>query len=154
MGSKKTEEATRVAVEVRQDGDRLDIVAEKGLVIGSVEPQAARTPVPGDADYDWSPHYPKGAELFTHTYPDGKVVALRLFRDIYSKQFLRSIRHLETEFDIESAAVDRGTCDVARELIDTRPCPVDGPDDFQELWKAWTSNGAGNEDAEGVTAGE
>lgn len=109
-------------------------------------------PAPGDPDYDWSQHYPTGAELYTHTYSDGKVVALRQFRDIYSKQFLRSIRHLETDFDIESAAIDRGACEAAQELIDSRPCPVDGPDDFAELWKAWTS--AGTDEPEGVAAGE
>ncbi|WP_409430543.1 hypothetical protein ACJEIK_26265 [Mycobacterium sp. SMC-16] len=154
MGSKKTEEAAGVGIEVRPNGDGLDIVTEDGLVIGSVEPQAPPPPVPGDANYDWSQHYPKGTELYTHTYPDGKVVALRLFRDIYSKQFLRSIRHLETDFDVESAAIDRGACPAAQELIDSRPCPVDGPDDFHELWKAWTSDSSDDDDAEGVTAGE
>lgn len=161
MGSKKTEEAAGIGVDgtvlpvkVRPNGDGIDIVNENGGVIGKVEPQAVRTPVPGDADYNWSQHYPEGTELFTYIYPDGKVVALRRFGDIYSKQFLRSIRHLETDFDIESAAIDRGACDIAQELIDNRPCPVDGPDDFAELWKAWTSNGDADEDTEGVPAGE
>ena len=101
-----------------------------------------------DVDYDWSGHYGTD-DLYTHAYPDGQVVALRRFKDIYSKQWLRSIRNLQTDFDIESAAIDRAACDVARELIDNRPCPIGGPDDFQELWKAWSSA-----DAEGVTAGE
>ena len=156
MGSKKTEEATGVGVEVRRSGDVLDIVTEEGQVIGKVEgqPQAARTQVPGDADYDWSQHYPEGTELYTHTYPDGQVVAIRRFGDIYSKQWLRSIKHLEIEFDIESAAIDRAACDAARDLIDARPCPVDGPDDFHELWKAWTSASSGADDDKAVSAGE
>lgn len=105
-------------------------------------------PKPGDPDYDWSGRYGTD-DLYVHRYPDGQVVALRRFKDIYSKQWLRSIRNLQTDFDIESAAIDRASCEVAKELIDNRPCPIDGPDDFQELWKAWSSA-----DAEGVTAGE
>lgn len=109
-------------------------------------------PKPGDPGYDWTRHY-GNAELYTHTYPDGQVVALRRFKHIYSKQWLRSIRDLPTEFDIESAAVDRAACDVARELIDNRPCPIDGPDDFDELWRAW-SKADDNDDQGGVTPGE
>lgn len=109
-------------------------------------------PKPGDPNYDWAYHY-GDAQLYIHTYPDGQVVALRRFADIYSKQWLRSIRDLSTEFDIESAAVDRAACDVARTLIDNRPCPVGGPDDFDQLWKAW-SKADDTDDQGGVSPGE
>lgn len=110
--------------------------------------QTKPDPKPGDADYDWSVHYGTDG-LYTHTYPDGLVVALRRFKDIYSKQWLRSIKDLPTEFDIESAAIDRASCELAKQLIDTRPCPIGGPDDFQALFTAWSSA-----DMEGVTPGE
>lgn len=97
-------------------------------------------PKPGDADYDWSQHYPKGADLYLHRYPDGQVVALRTFKAIYSKQWLASIADLPTEFDIERAAFQRATCTEAAVIIRDRPAPVDGPDDFQDLWDAWTAH--------------
>ena len=127
------------------------------VIVGDGEPTndaAKAAPVPGDHDYDWSQHYPEGTKLYRYIYPDGQVVAIRRFGDIYSKQWLRSIKHLEIEFDIESAAIDRAACDAARDLIDARPCPVDGPDDFHELWKAWTSASSGADDDKAVSAGE
>lgn len=95
---------------------------------------------PGDPDYDWANHYGVPAEkLYLHTYPSGQVVALRRFKDIYSKQWLRSIKELQTEFDIESEAVDRATTEAARKIIDSQPAPLDGPDHFADLWAAWSS---------------
>lgn len=94
-------------------------------------------PKPGDADYDWTPHYPDGVKLFRHTYPDGQVVAIREFKAIHSKQWLRQIRNLPTEFDVESAAVERAACPTALEVIDAQPADIDGPDAFAELWDAW-----------------
>lgn len=94
-------------------------------------------PKPGDPDYDWSHHYPEGVDLFTHTYPNGTVVALRRFKDIYSKQWLRSIRNLESDFDIQNAAIDRAACETAQEVIDAVPCPIGEPDQFDALFEAW-----------------
>lgn len=131
--------------------DDLPDVEESTEEVDQADPDRPE-PKPGDPDYDWSQHYPEGTALYKHTYPDGQVVALRRFRDIHSKQWLRSVQHLPTDFDIESAAIDRGTCELAREIIDNRPCPIDGPDDFDELWKAWTSTDS--ENPEGVPAGE
>ncbi|MEC4616189.1 hypothetical protein [Tsukamurella tyrosinosolvens] len=105
-------------------------------------------PEPGDADYDWTQHYPKGAKLYVHTYPDGQTVALRRFGDITSKQWMVSVSHLRTDFDIESAAFERGACPEAIVIIRTRPAPVDGPDDFQDLWNAWTKDSNDGEVAE------
>ena len=154
MGTKRTE-AGIPAKFVTDDG-LVDVVLTGDDDAGATTvpvATAAAAPTIGAADYDWSPHYPEGTKLYRHTYPDGQVVAIRRFGDIYSKQWLRSIKHLEIEFDIESAAIDRAACEAARDLIDTRPCPVDGPDDFHELWKAWTSAGSGD-DAKAVSAGE
>lgn len=116
---------------------------------GTTPTPPAKKPTPGDGDYDWSVHYGT-SDLYIHTYADGQVVALRRFKDIYSKQWLRSIRNLQTDFDIESAAIDRASCEIAKELIDNRPCPVGGADDFADLFKAWQSADVDG----GVTAGE
>ncbi|MGB3481141.1 MAG: hypothetical protein WBB07_02860 [Mycobacterium sp.] len=125
-------------------------VGEDGLTMvdGLKSDPKKAEPKPGDTDYDWYSHYDT-ADLYTHTYPDGMVVALRRFKDIYSKQWLRSIRALKTDFEIESAAVDRAACETARTIIDTRPCPIGGPDEFEVLWKAWVSA-----DGEGLSSGE
>lgn len=154
MAKKRDEVSTDLADELTDSElalDREPLSAGEALADARAQdPDSGSLPEakPGDPDYDWSGHYGTD-ELYRHAYPDGQVVALRRFKDIYSKQWLRSIRNLETEFDIESAAIDRAACDLAKQLIDNRPCPVGGPDDFQDLWRAWTSS-----DAEGVTPGE
>lgn len=149
--TKKT--PTTIADDPSMALDEADTAGDTGAVdeLDDAETGEQKTvePKPGDADYDWSGHYGTD-DLYVHTYPDGKVVALRRFKDIYSKQWLRSIRHLPTEFDIESAAIDRAACPTAQEIIDNRPCPVDGPDDdFAELYKAWVES-----DTEGLKTGE
>lgn len=107
--------------------------------LADIEANTAAAASPGDPDYDWAADYGVPADkLYVHTYADGQVVALRRFADIYSKQWLRSIRHLQTEFDIESEAVDRGASETARKIIDSRPAPLGGPDDFVDLWQAWS----------------
>ena len=130
--------------ELAAKADRADevLVAEK-------EPEPEKKPEPkpgsakksepkaGDVAYDWSHHYPEGVDLYTHTYPNGTVVALRRFKDIYSKQWLRSIRNLETDFDIQNAAIDRAACETAQEVIDAVPCPIGEPDQFDALFEAW-----------------
>jgi len=113
------------------------------------DPTKPKSPKPGDADYDWTPHYPDGVDLYTHTYPNGTVVAIRRFKDIYSKQWLRSIKHLKNSFDVEDAAINRAACDVAQAVIDAVPCPVGEPDQFEILFKAWQQA-----DTDGLTTGE
>ncbi|AKJ72180.1 putative tail assembly protein [Tsukamurella phage TPA4] len=105
-------------------------------------------PKPGDADYDWTPHYPDGVKLYRHVYPDGQVVALRRFLDITSKQWLMNLGEYATDFAVESSAVSRAGCPEAIAIIRSRPAPVDGPDDFQDLWNAWTSWTGDDEDTE------
>ncbi|MGC5027060.1 hypothetical protein ACLQ3K_20115 [Tsukamurella sp. DT100] len=105
-------------------------------------------PEPGDAGYDWTQHYPKGTKLYRHTYADGVVVAIRRFGDITSKQWMLSISHLQTDFQIENAAFERGACPEAAAIIRNRPAPLDGPDDFQDLWDSWTRDSNGGEVAE------
>lgn len=107
-------------------------------------------PKPGDPDYDWTPLYDGRTDLYTHTFGDGKVVALKPFDAIYSKTWLYKIRSLQTEADIQFAAIDRAACEQARavlaELDDTTGDPLD------ELWKAWSAAARKDDDDE-ITAG-
>lgn len=109
-------------------------------------------PKPGDADYDWSGHYDT-TDLYTHRFPDGTVVAIKPFASIYSKTWLYKIRQLQTDTDIEFAAIDRAACPTAQEVLmgldDTNGDP------FDDLYKAWLEAGTSNGDGDkGLTAGE
>ena len=109
-------------------------------------------PKPGDADYDWSGHYDT-TDLYTHTFPDGTVVAIKPFASIYSKTWLYKIRQLQTDTDIEFAAIDRAACPTAQEVLmnldDTEGDP------FEDLYKAWLEAGTKNADGDkGLTSGE
>jgi hypothetical protein len=109
-------------------------------------PPQAPKPKPGAADYDWAADYGT-ADLYSHTFPSGTVVALKPFASIYSKTWLYKIRTLQTDVDIEFAAIDRGASDTARavlrDLDDTDGDPID------ELFKAWAASAT-----EGLTPGE
>jgi hypothetical protein len=125
--------------EVTKKDETPDLNAVNAEIEAKADAIIAAGVKPGHPDYDWAKDYSVPADqLYVHTYPDGQVVALRRFKDIYSKQWLRSIRNLQTEFDIESEAVDRAASDTARQIIDARPAPLGGPDDFQDLWTAWS----------------
>ena len=109
-------------------------------------------PKPGDPDYDWSGHYDT-TDLYTHRLPDGTVVAIKPFASIYSKTWLYKIRQLQTDTDIEFAAIDRAACPTAQEVLmgldDTNGDP------FDDLYKAWLEAGTSNGDGDkGLTAGE
>jgi len=121
----------------------------------AAEPTLEVVPDPpklGDPGYDWSQHYDTD-KLYTHTFPNGKVVALKEFGGIFSKTWLYKIRNLKTNVDIELAAIDRGTCDEAKQLLEE--LDDDGEDDpIADLWKAWSAAGTSNGDGdEGLTAG-
>jgi ankyrin repeat protein len=105
-------------------------------------------PKPGDKDYDWVTEYGTG-DIYTHTLPNGKVVALKAFGSIFSKTWLFKIRHLKTNVDVELAAIDRGTCDTAKQLLEDLDDTGDS-DPIADLWKAWTEGGAADE---GITSG-
>jgi hypothetical protein len=102
-------------------------------------------PKPGDPHYDWSQHYPEGTELFTYAFPDGKMLALKAFSAIYSKTWLYKISELQSDIDIEFAALKRGGCPEAHavlmELDDTVGDPI------ADLYNAWIG-------AEGLDSGE
>lgn len=109
-------------------------------------------PKPGDPDYDWYGHYDT-TDLYTHRFPDGTVVAIKPFASIYSKTWLYKIRQLQTDTDIEFAAIDRAACPTAQEVLmgldDTNGDP------FDDLYKAWLEAGTSNGDGDkGLTAGE
>lgn len=110
-------------------------------------------PKPGDADYDWSAHY-GDAELYTHTFADGTVVALKTFGSIFSKTWMYKIRHLHTEVDVEMAAIERGACPEANMVLENLDADGDS-DPIDELFKAWSTNAtAPAEGEEGLTSGE
>ncbi|MDQ2638108.1 MAG: hypothetical protein M3Y83_14665 [Actinomycetota bacterium] len=96
-------------------------------------------PKPGDADYDWSAHYDTD-DLYVHTFPDGTVVALKSFASIYSKTWLYKVRNLDTDVDVEFAAIDRGTCETAREVLAALDDTAD-TDPLDDLFKAWSASG-------------
>lgn len=115
-------------------------------------PDDNKNPEPkvGEVGYDWASHY-GDAELYTHTFPNGTVVAIKTFGSIYSKTWLYKIRDLPTETDIQFAAIDRAACETAKavllDLDDTDGDPI------EDLWKAWTSAGT-SDGGEGLTSGE
>jgi hypothetical protein len=101
----------------------------------------------GEAGYDWAADYPGVDNLYSHTFPDGTVVALKPFSSIYSKTWLYKLRALQTDVDIEFAALDRGACDAARRVLSNLP-DTDG-DPLDDLFKAWAASAT-----EGLTPGE
>ncbi|WP_135451310.1 hypothetical protein [Mycobacterium sp. DL99] len=110
------------------------------------------TSKPGDADYDWSGHYDT-TDLYTHTFPDGTVVAIKPFASIYSKTWLYKIRQLQTDTDIEFAAIDRAACPTAQEILMSLDDTAGDP--FDDLYKGWLEAGTKNADGDkGLTAGE
>ncbi|MEC4856724.1 hypothetical protein R2325_14040 [Mycobacteroides chelonae] len=109
-------------------------------------------PKPGDADYDWSAHY-GDAELYTHTFADGTVVALKTFGSIYSKTWLYKIRNLQTDTDLQFASIDRAACETAQEVLMSLDDANGDP--IEELWNSWISAGTAQaEGEEGLKPGE
>ncbi|MGX9669923.1 hypothetical protein [Mycobacterium sp. HM-7] len=104
-----------------------------------------KPPVPGDPDYDWSQHYPDGTELFTYTFPGGKTVALKAFSAIYSKTWLYKISELQSDIDIEFAALKRGGCPQVHAVLIQLDDTVGDP--IADLYRAWIG-------AEGLDSGE
>ena len=107
---------------------------------------AQPAPKPGDKDYDWAAQY--GTDnLYVHTFPDGTVVALKPFGSIYSKTWLYKLRKAVSDVDIEFAALDRGSCDVARVVLENIDDTEGDP--LSDLFKAWAATAT-----EGLTPGE
>lgn len=108
----------------------------------------APLPKPGDAEYNWADHYGTDTDLYTHTFADGTVIALKTFASIYSKTWLYKIRDLDTDIDVQFAAIDRAACETAKQVLlgldDTTGDPID------ELWTAWSAT---SETRDGMTAG-
>ncbi|MUL47608.1 hypothetical protein FZI85_25165 [Mycobacterium sp. CBMA293] len=102
-------------------------------------------PVPGDPDYNWAQHYPEGAELYVHTFPDGKTVALKTFGSIYSKTWLYKISRLQTDTDVIFAAIKRGCCPQADAFLMALDDSVGDP--LDDLYQAWLND-------EGIDSGE
>lgn len=108
-------------------------------------------PKPGDADYDWAEQYGTD-DLYTHTFLNGTVLALKKFGAIYSKTWLYKIRNLPTEADVEFAALDRASCEVAREVLANLDDSEGDP--IEDLYQAWLADGTAQaEGGEGLTPG-
>ena len=154
MASKKTAQAPEVVIVDTSPEAPIDYAAVAAAIGGKKDPEPEKKPEPkpGDANYDWSGHYDT-TELYTHTFPDGTVVAIKPFASIYSKTWLYKIRQLQTDTDIEFAAIDRAACPTAQEVLmnldDTKGDP------FKDLYKAWLEAGTKNADGDkGLTSGE
>lgn len=129
---------------------------EPAPVTGTDEPVKPELK-PGDAGYDWAPHYGStpAADLYTHTFPGGTTVAIRTFGSIYSKTWLYKLRNAQTDTDIQFAAIDRAACDTAQAIIEAVDAPLGGPDPIDELWEAWSKAGTSHiGDGDGLTTGE
>lgn len=131
--------------------DTLEVVPTENVL--ELNPEAAKPePNVGDPDYDWSTHYGTD-ELYTHTFPNGTVVAIKTFEAIYTKTWLYSIRGLQTNVDFEFAAIDRAACPTAQEVLESLDDADSDP--IADLFKAWTSKGTSRgKGDEGLTPGK
>lgn len=140
---KKTESTTEVL-----DNGTVVLTADVGPEREPDEPEKPE-PKPGEAGYDWVKQYGT-SDLYTHTFTNGTVVALKPFGSIYSKTWLYKIRTLPTDVDVEFAAIERASCAAARKVLES--LDDDAGDPIDELWKAWSGIGTSN-GAEGLTPG-
>jgi len=113
--------------------------------------EPARTPKPGDADYDWSPHYDT-TDLYRHTFKDGTVVVIRSMQAIQSRTWMYKMRDVKSDNQFIVLAISRASCVVADGVLmgldDTHGDPID------ELWTAWLAAGTSRGDGdEGLSAG-
>ncbi|MCC9182566.1 hypothetical protein [Mycolicibacterium mageritense] len=129
-----------------------DAVEEQDADIEGQDESTPEPPKVGSAEYDWSVHYGT-SDLYTYTFPDGTVVAIKPFSTIFSKTWLYKVRQIESETETIFAAIDRAACETAKEVLlsldDSHGDPIN------DLWKAWTSAGTSNGDGDkGLTPGE
>lgn len=155
--AKKAEVPDVIVVDTSADAE-IDYAAVAELLGGAErpdepkesEPKKKSEPKPGDPDYDWSGHYDT-TDLYSHTFPNGTVVAIKPFASIYSKTWLYKVRALQTDVDIEFAAIDRAACETAKEILmnldDTEGDPL------ADLYAAWLAAGTKQGD-KGLSAGE
>lgn len=121
---------------------------------GEPEPKPKPRPIPkpGDKDFDWKAEYGTD-KLYVHTFKNGTVVALKELGSIFSKTWLYKIRNLKTDVDLEIAALDRASCDAARDVLDSLDDSA-AADPIDELFKAWSAAGTSRGDGdEGLTSG-
>ena len=124
----------------------------------AAESEEKPAPKPGDPDYEWAVHYPKGLELYWHTFPNGKSVAIVDFGEIYDEAWLYTIRDLETPLQVETAALNRASCPTADAVIEdamsNRPLGAkDNPwRDLHDAWRAAATARA--EGQNGIDSGE
>lgn len=114
------------------------------------EPAPARIPKPGDADYDWSPHY-NTTDLYHHAFKDGTVVAIRSMAAINNKTWLYKMRDVKSDGQFVVLAITRASCEAADRVLMNLD-DTDG-DPISELWDAWLAAGTSRDGDEGLTAG-
>lgn len=108
-------------------------------------------PVPGDPGFNWVKEYGTD-DLYTHTFPNGKVVALKSMKAIYSRTWMVKIRNVESELQLSVVALERAACPAAWEVLDQLDDSDSDPID--ELWQAYRKSGTSRDDEdEGLTAG-
>jgi hypothetical protein len=126
--------------------NELDDILDEALDAFEKPEEVKPAAKPGDKNYDWAAVYGT-TDLYIHTFPDGTVVALKPFGSIYSKTWLYKLRKAVSDVDIEFAALARGSCDVARAVLENID-DTDG-DPLSDLFKAWAASAT-----EGLTPGE
>jgi hypothetical protein len=110
-------------------------------------------PKVGSAEYDWSAHYDT-KDLYTHTFPDGTVVAIRRFSTVLSDTFLYKIRKLRTDLDFRLATIDEAACETAQVVLESLTAEP-GTDPLKDMFNAWSSDGTSRgEGDEGLTPGK
>lgn len=132
-------------------------VGDDGLIeLDVIEPEEKKPkpePKVGDAAYDWSAHYDT-KDLYTHTFPDGKVVAIRKFQTILSDTFLYKIRKLPTDLDFRISCIDEASCETAQAVMESLATEP-GADPLKDMFTAWTAAGTSRGDGdEGLTPGK
>jgi hypothetical protein len=75
-----------------------------------------KNPMPGEPKYDWVADYGTD-DLYTHTFTDGTVVALRTVAAVATKSWLYQVREMKNDFDVQFAAIDRAASDTAKAVI-------------------------------------
>lgn len=90
----------------------------------------------GTAGYDWSRHYGT-TDLFTHTFGDGTLIAMRTAANVCTADLLETMRRQSSGTAAAFTALDHAMCEEARALL----LAIDdsGQDPVSELFAAWAT---------------
>lgn len=90
----------------------------------------------GAAGYDWSRHYGT-TDLYSHTFRDGTVVAMRTAATVCTPQLLEKMRCQSSGTAAAFTALDQAMCAEARRLLMAIDDATHDP--VSELFAAWTA---------------